>query len=246
MFSLIEAAGWPIWFLILASVAAVALIIERSIALRRSRVLPVSVLDEVTAMRSSGNPPQPEALNRLAVGSALGRVLAAGLKHEISGRARMKEAMEDAGRAAGHDLDRHLHALGTIATVAPLMGLFGTVIGMIEIFGSQSPSGSNPEQLAYGISVALYNTAFGILIAIPALIAYRHFRTRVEDYLAQIEQFAVRLSDRVGDNPARRVAATARAAASTGPASAARPGEASMPQQLELSPDTAGNPRPRA
>ena len=114
----------------------------------------------------------------------------------------MKEAMEDAGRAVAHDLEKYLSGLGTIATVAPLMGLFGTVVGMIEIFGAQAPGGTNPQQLAHGISVALYNTAFGILIAIPALIAYRHFRARVDGYLAEMEQQALRLVDLVAAEPA--------------------------------------------
>jgi biopolymer transport protein ExbB len=114
----------------------------------------------------------------------------------------MKEAMEDAGRAVAHDLEKYLSGLGTIATVAPLMGLFGTVVGMIEIFGAQAPGGTNPQQLAHGISVALYNTALGILIAIPALIAYRHFRARVDGYLAEMEQQALRLVDLVAAEPA--------------------------------------------
>jgi biopolymer transport protein ExbB len=196
LLSLIEAAGWPIWFLIVASVAAVALIIERGLALRRAKVLPSGLLEELSGLRGAV-PVTPELLSRLSASSPLGRVLAAGARHEAAGRARMKEAMEDTGRAVAHDLEKYLSGLGTIATVAPLMGLFGTVVGMIEIFGAQAPGGTNPQQLAHGISVALYNTAFGILIAIPALIAYRHFRARVDGYLAEMEQQALRLLDLV-------------------------------------------------
>ena len=109
----------------------------------------------------------------------------------------MKEAIEEAGRAAAHNLERFLTTLGTIATAAPLLGLFGTVVGMIEIFGSQSPTGgaTNPGQLAHGISIALYNTAFGIAISIPSLIFYRHFKNKVDGFVVQMEQAASKLID---------------------------------------------------
>lgn len=194
MLSLIQAAGWPVWFLIVASIAAVALIIERFASLKPSRVLPPGLLEEVLGLRRTQSI-SPDMLNRLAVNSPLGRVLASGLRHENAGRELMKEAMEETGRAVAHDLERYLSALGTIAAIAPLMGLFGTVVGMIEIFGSQAPGGTNPQQLAHGISVALYNTALGILIAIPAMIAYRHFRARVDSYLVEMEQQSLRLVD---------------------------------------------------
>ena len=122
-------------------------------------------------------------------------MLAAGLRNLKSSRYVMKEAIEEAGRSAAHDLERFLTTLGTIATAAPLLGLFGTVIGMIEIFGSQSPSGANPQQLAHGISIALYNTAFGIGIAIPALIFYRHFKNKVDTFVVEMEQRAGKLVD---------------------------------------------------
>jgi biopolymer transport protein ExbB len=192
VFDIIQAAGWPIWPLLLASVIAVALIIERSIALRRSKIVPEGLLQSVIGDFRQGGV-TPEMLNRLAAHSPLGRVLAAGLGSIRSNREVMKEAIEEAGRAVGHDLDRFLTSLGTIASIAPLMGLFGTVIGMIEIFGSQNPSGANPQQLAHGISVALYNTAFGLLIAIPAMIFYRHFRAMVYGFVVDMEQQAVRL-----------------------------------------------------
>jgi biopolymer transport protein ExbB len=104
--------------------------------------------------------------------------------------------MEQSGRAVAHDLERYLPLLGTLATVSPLLGLFGTVIGMIEIFGSQSPTGgTNPQQLAHGISIALYNTAFGIGISIPALIMYRHFKNKVDTLVVEMEQQAAKLVD---------------------------------------------------
>ncbi len=192
MFDIIQAAGWPIWPLLLASVIAVALIIERSIALRRSKIVPDGLLQSAIGDFRQGGM-TPETLSRLGAHSPLGRVLAAGLGNVHSSREVMKEAIEEAGRAAAHDLERFLTSLGTIASIAPLMGLFGTVIGMIEIFGSQSPSGANPQQLAHGISVALYNTAFGLLIAIPAMIFYRHFRAMAYGFVVDMEQQAVRL-----------------------------------------------------
>jgi biopolymer transport protein ExbB len=194
LFSIIQAAGWPIWFLIATSIAAVALIVERAISLQRRRVLPAQLLEQVLALHRNRQT-SPEVVQKLEANSPLGRVFATGLRHERAPRDLMKEAMEEAGRAVGHELERYLSALGTIATVAPLLGLFGTVIGMIEIFGAQTATGTNPQQLAHGISVALYNTAFGLVVAIPALIAYRHYRARVDAYLVEMEQQALRLVD---------------------------------------------------
>ena len=136
----------------------------------------------------------PEVIERLSR-DPLGAVLAAGARNLKSSRYVMKEAIEEAGRGVAHELERFLTTLGTIATAAPLLGLFGTVIGMIEIFGSQSPTGTNPQQLAHGISIALYNTAFGIAIAIPALIFYRHFRAKVDGFVVEMELLASKLVD---------------------------------------------------
>ena len=194
MFAIIQAAGWPIWFLLLASVIAVALIIERSLSLRASRIIPPRLLDQVVGVYQRQGL-SDEVIERLSHDSPLGAVLAAGLRNLKSSRFVMKEAIEEAGRAVAHDLERFLTTLGTIATAAPLLGLFGTVIGMIEIFGSQSPTGTNPQQLAHGISIALYNTAFGIAIAIPSLIFYRHFRNKVDTFVVEMEQLASKLVD---------------------------------------------------
>ena len=194
MFAIIQAAGWPIWFLLLASVIAVALIIERAISLRSRKIIPPKLLDQVvTVYQRQGM--SEDVLERLGRDSPLGSVLAAGLRNHKSSRYVMKEAIEEAGRAVAHDMERFLTTLGTIATASPLLGLFGTVIGMIEIFGSQSPTGSNPAQLAHGISIALYNTAFGIAIAIPSLIFYRHFKNKVDSFVVEMEQLAAKLVD---------------------------------------------------
>lgn len=194
MFAIIQAAGWPIWPLLLASVVAVALIIERSVTLREKKILPPTLLEQVVSVYQRQGV-SAEVLDRLAKDSPLGAVLAAGLRNHKSSRYVMKEAIEEAGRAVAHDLERFLTTLGTIATAAPLLGLFGTVIGMIEIFGSQSPTGTNPQQLAHGISIALYNTAFGIGIAVPALIMYRHFKNKVDTLVVEMEQQAAKLVD---------------------------------------------------
>lgn len=196
MFAIIQAAGWPIWPLLLASVIAVALIIERAVTLRSSKIIPPTLLGQVLAVyqRQGVN---EDVLDKLAKDSPLGEVLAAGLRNRASSRYVMKEAVEEAGRTVAHELERFLTTLGTIATAAPLLGLFGTVVGMIEIFGSQSAAGTNPQQLAHGISIALYNTAFGIGIAIPALIFYRHYKNKVDGFVVDMEQQAAKLIDLV-------------------------------------------------
>ena len=192
MFAIIQAAGWPIWPLLLASIIAVALIIERAMVLRSAKILPPGLLQRVIAEYKQGG--MTEALlARIDGHSPLGRVLAAGMRNAKSSREVMKEAIEETGRGVAHDLERYLTTLGTIASIAPLMGLFGTVVGMIEIFGSSTTSGSNPQALAHGISVALYNTGFGLVIAIPSMIAYRHFRALVDGFLILMEQEAVKL-----------------------------------------------------
>ena len=192
MFSIILAAGWPIWPLLFASIIAVALIIERLVALRRSKVLPAGLLQRVVAEYRQGAVNEA-MLNNLEAQSPLGRVLAAGLRNVGSSREIMRESIEEVGGAVAHELERYLTTLGTIASISPLMGLLGTVVGMIEIFGSQSPTGANPLQLAHGISVALYNTGFGLVIAIPGMIFWRHFRALVNGLVLEMQQQAVRL-----------------------------------------------------
>ena len=194
MWEILKAAGWPIYPLLVASIIAVALIIERLIVLRKSKVSPDYVLNEVLSLYKSKGI-NADVIEKVESSSPLGRVLAAGLRNDKNSRPVMKEAIEEAGSAVTHDLERFLNGLGTIASIAPLMGLFGTVVGMIEIFGSQAPAGTNPTALAHGISVALYNTGFGLVIAIPSMIFYRHFRSKVESFVVEMEQAAVKLLD---------------------------------------------------
>jgi biopolymer transport protein ExbB len=192
VWSIIQAAGWPIWPLIFASVIALALIFERLWSLRQSVVAPAGMVDKVLAeYKRTGL--TPELLTKTAHQGPLGRVLAAGLANIKSPRPVMKEAVEEVGRIVSHELEQFLTTLGTIAAMAPLLGLFGTVVGMIEIFGSQTAAGSNPILLAHGISVALYNTALGRIVAIPSMIFYRHFRAKVDALILEMEQQAIKL-----------------------------------------------------
>ena len=196
MFSIIQAAGWPIWPLIACSILALALVIERFNSLKTQKTAPPKLIDEaITVSRKSV--PAPDVVAQLEQNSLLGEVLASGFR-ALNTNPRISEddlrsTLEGAGRQAAHKLERYLAALATIASAAPLLGLLGTVIGMIEIFGSQSvgganaASGGNPAQLAQGISIALYNTAFGLIVAIPSLIFWRYFRARVDGYLLTME-----------------------------------------------------------
>ncbi len=190
MLSIIQAAGWPIWPLLACSILAMALIFERFVALKTARVAPPQLLNEAISV-SSNAPPSTDMIKQLAQNSALGEVLASGLRTLNTtprcSEADLRAAMEGTGRAVAHRLEKYLSALATIASAAPLLGLLGTVIGMIEIFGSQAVGAGNPAQLAHGISVALYNTAFGLIVAIPALIFWRYFRSRVDAYLLTLE-----------------------------------------------------------
>jgi len=193
VFSIIQAAGWPVWPLIIASVVALAIIGERFWTLRDSLVMPRGLLMQ-TVQEYRQNGANAQALERLAAGSPLGFILAAGLKNINASPAVLKESIEEAAHISAVNLERFLTTLGTIAAISPLLGLFGTVIGMIEIFGSTSPTGnSNPVQLAHGISIALYNTALGLVVAVPSMIFYRHFRGKVDMLLVEMEMQASKL-----------------------------------------------------
>lgn len=203
MLSIIQAAGWPIWPLIACSVLGLALVIERFVSLKSARIVPPKLLEEAI-MVSRGGVPGPDVVSQLEQNSVLGEVLASGFRAlTLNPRASeddVRSALEGAGRRAAAKLQRYLGALATIASAAPLLGLLGTVIGMIEIFGSQGvdggmgAGGGNPAQLAHGISVALYNTAFGLMVAIPALIFWRYFRARVDEHLLSMELAAERFA----------------------------------------------------
>lgn len=192
MWEIILAAGWPIWPLIFASIVALAIIAERFWALRSEIVAPSNLLPEVQKWMGQGTI-KKEALGKLEHHSLLGRIFASALANEKNSREVTKESIEETGRAVAHSLEKYLSTLGTIATVAPLLGLLGTVIGMVELFGAFTNSGHDVAQFARGISIALYNTAAGIVVAVPAMIAYRYFRTKVDTLLLDMEQQAIKL-----------------------------------------------------
>lgn len=192
MWSIIQAAGWPIWPLIIASVVSLAIIAERFYSLRANLVAPKNLLPEVQAWLKQGTVTR-EACLRLEGHSPLGEIFASALCNVDTSRVVMKEAIEESGRAVAHKLDRYMTTLGTIATVSPLLGLLGTVIGMVELFGAFTATGHDVAQFARGISVALYNTAMGIIVAVPSMIFYRHFRAKVDSLIVEMEQEAIKL-----------------------------------------------------
>ena len=179
-----------------------AIIAERFYSLRREVVVPSSLLGEtVSHLKTSGV--TQELISKTGDSSPLGRVFVAGLKNLGNTKEAMKEAIEEAGLEVAHEMDRYLTTLGTIATMAPLLGLLGTIIGMIEIFGASTPTGiTDPARLAHGISIALYNAAFGIIVAVPSLVFYRHFRSTVDSLIVQMELQAVKLVEMTHGNRA--------------------------------------------
>lgn len=192
MWTLIQAAGWPIWPLIIASIISLAIIGERFWSLRTELVAPKSLLPEVQATLKQGGVTK-DACVRLENHSPLGEIFASALSNVDTSREVMKEAIEETGRAVAHKLERYLTTLGTIATVSPLLGLLGTVIGMVELFGAFTATGHDVAMFARGISVALYNTAMGIVVAVPSMIFYRHFRAKVDSLIVDMEQEAIKL-----------------------------------------------------
>ncbi len=191
--SILAAAGWPIWLLIATSVIGVALIFERSLALRHRYYLSERSLQRAFDLASQPIVAQHQ-LTELQQDSGFGMLSAQILSLQNQPASTRQEAAEQVGRDLAFRLHRYLGALATVAVIAPLLGLFGTVIGMIELFGAYQPQGSDPSQLAQGISIALYNTGFGILIAIVALIAHRFFSARADFILHRLEYEASRLN----------------------------------------------------
>jgi biopolymer transport protein ExbB len=176
--------------LILCSIFALAIILERIFALRTSKVLPQNALAKAIDSTRQGFP-SDTTLQELAQMGAVGPIFAAGLQtlalNPSASHQDVRESMEMEGRMAAQGLERYLNALATLASAAPLLGLLGTVIGMIELFGLQSPGQQQPVELAHGISVALYNTALGLLVAIPCLLAWRFFKAKVDRMVLQME-----------------------------------------------------------
>jgi biopolymer transport protein ExbB len=193
VFELVAAGGWLMAPIIACSIIAFAIIAERLWTLRIKRVIPRQLVAQVWD-QAKEKKLDVERLQDLRSGSPLGRILAAGLMNRTSSRDIMKEAIEDTGRHVVHELERYINTLGTIAAISPLLGLLGTVIGMIKVFSAITTQGvGNPSALAGGISEALITTAAGMVVAIPTLMAYRYFRGKVNMLVIRMEQQALRM-----------------------------------------------------
>ena len=193
MFELVREGGWVMLPIILCSVAAMAIIVERVWSLRRQRICPRRLVEQIWQWAKSGHL-DVARVSALRAGSPLGQVLAAGLMNLQHSREVMKESIEEAGRHVVLELEKYLNTLGTIAAVTPLLGLYGTVLGMIKIFSAISTSGvGNPAVLAGGISEALFTTVAGLTVAIPSLMAHRYFQRRVDELVSTMEQEALKM-----------------------------------------------------
>ncbi len=193
MFEIVKAGGWLMLPLILSSIAAMAIVVERFWSLQRRRVIPEHLLAQVWQWTRAGVL-DAQHIQALRAGSPLGRVLAAGLVNMHHDRAVMKEGIEEVGRHVVHDLERYLNTLGTIASISPLLGLLGTVSGIIKAFAALGAGGvGDPAALAGGIAEALITTAAGLSVAIPALVFYRYFNGRVTDYVVMMEQESLKM-----------------------------------------------------
>ena len=200
MYSILLSAGWPIWPLLIISVVGLAIVIERAWYLRKVQIFPQNCLESAYSMANSlsqGKTLTDEEINALKQSSPAGALFGSLLKEKSQGSSAelALEELQASAQTVWLRLEKYLGILATIATVAPLLGLFGTVVGMIEIFGSQGAinGAGSPQQLAHGISVALYNTAFGLLIAIPALAAWRGLRSMANQRQRECEEFTRQL-----------------------------------------------------
>ncbi len=192
MFELLKAGGFVIWPILLCSVVALAIIIERSVSLRTRIVSPAELTGRVAGLLQEGSL-NLKVINEIEEESPLGRILVAGLKNPNQHRVVVKEAVEEAGRHVVHDLEKYLQTLGTIAVITPLLGLLGTVIGMIKVFSAITTFGvGDPQALAEGISEALVTTAAGLSVGIPSLMFHRYFRGRINELTVDMEQQALK------------------------------------------------------
>ena len=206
MFEIVKSGGWLMLPIILCSIVAFAIIGERLWSLQRKRIIPKHLVAQIWHMQSKGNITQ-EQLSSVRSSSPLGRVLAAGLSNVNNSREVMKESIEETGRHVVHELERYMNSLGTIAAITPLLGLLGTVIGMIKVFSVITAQGvGNPAVLAGGISEALITTAAGLSVAIPSLMAHRYFRGLIDGLVVFMEQEAIKMvevihGERQSDTP---------------------------------------------
>jgi biopolymer transport protein ExbB len=199
MFEIIRSGGWLMLPLLVCSVLAAAIILERLWSLKEKRVLPANLSAKVWDWVKK-NQLNAEHIETLRESSALGEVLAAALSNRNRDLDTIKERVQDTGRHVVHELERFINTLGTIAAISPLLGLLGTVVGMIKVFAAITTHGvGNPTVLAGGISEALITTAAGLTVAIPALIGYRYLRSRIDSLVVQMEKEAIKLVDRIRD-----------------------------------------------
>lgn len=193
MFEIIKAGGWVMWPIVRCSIVALAISVERLWTLQRKRVIPRGLVEQVWHWARSGVL-DAKRLQALRLSSPLGRVLAAGLVNLKYDRAVMKESIEEVGRHVAHELERYLNMLGSIAAVSPLLGLLGTVFGMIRMFSAVATHGAgNPQELSAGIGQALITTAAGLTVAIPALLMHRYLRGKVQSLIVDMEQEAIKM-----------------------------------------------------
>jgi len=198
MWELVRAGGPFMWPIIVCSIAAVGILLERLWTLQRKRVLPQDLIKKVSDLAEK-NQVTPKVIEALEKNSPLGRVLAAALANRDRGREIMMERVQDTGRHVVHELERFLNSLGTIASISPLLGLLGTVTGIIRAFNAVMLGGmGDPRLLAGGISEALITTAGGLAVAIPSFIAYRYLRGKVEGIVVDMEKIAVKFADSLG------------------------------------------------
>lgn len=204
MLEIMIAGGWLMVPIILCSIIAVAIVLERFLVLRAGRVLPAAIPAQVRQWASQ-HELDAKHIEQLRRSSPMGRVLAAALENRDRAREVIKEAIEDTGRHVVHELERFLNTLGTIAGITPLLGLLGTVVGMIKVFSSIMVHGvGDPNELAGGISEALITTAAGLTVAIPSFFFYRYFRGLVRAYVVQMEQQALMLMQAIESGNRRR------------------------------------------
>ena len=216
MFELFRAGGPLMWIILLCSLVALTIIFERLLTLRKSRVAPENLREQIIDLVKSKQV-SADKIEVVREHSPLGRVFAAGLSHLSLGADDMKEALEEAGKQVVHRLGRYLNTLGTIASIAPLIGLLGTVIGMIKVFTAITANGvGDPAVLSGGISEALITTAAGLSVGIPCLMFYRYFRSRITELTVMLEDHALSLVDVVKMMPKpKRVISTTKKVSST-------------------------------
>ncbi len=191
MFELFRAGGPLMWIILLCSLVALTIIFERLLTLRRRNIAPEGLRQQVTDLVDLGKVSK-DKIAKVRAHSPLGQVLAAGLENVHRGESATREALEEAGKGVVHRLGRYLNTLGTIASISPLVGLLGTVIGMIKVFTQITASGvGDPTVLSGGISEALITTAAGLSVGIPCLMFYRHFRGRIAELAVALEEEAL-------------------------------------------------------